>query len=252
MTPGDPIAAVHDKIADESASPPRHVAIIMDGNGRWAKHRNLPRVAGHQRGAQAVKAIIKAAIEAGVGYLTLYGFSSENWKRPPNEVEDLMGLLRLYLKNEVKVLNRQGVRLLIIGDRGRLEADIIGLIEQAEALTAGNGRLTVTIALSYGGRDELTRAARLLAEKAVRGEISPDQIDEKMFSDCLYTAGVPDPDILIRTSGEQRISNFLPWQLAYTEFIFVETLWPDFSKREFYRAISDYLGRDRRYGATCE
>ncbi len=249
MSPGDPNPAVVHKVADE-AVPPKHVAIIMDGNGRWAKAHNLPRAAGHQRGAQAVKTAIKAAIEAGVSYLTLYGFSSENWKRPQDEVEDLMGLLRLYLKNEIKNLHKQGVRLLIIGDRGRLDPDIINLIDQAESLTNDDRRLTVTIALSYGGRHELTRVARLLAEKAVRGEIAPDDIDEEMFAGHLYTHGLPDPDILIRTSGEQRISNFLPWQLAYTEFIFLDILWPDFSKQDFDAAIADYLGRDRRYGAS--
>ncbi len=249
MTPGEPIAAVYDKIAD-GAAPPSHVAIIMDGNGRWAKAHNLPRVAGHQRGAQVVKTVIKAAIEAGVSYLTLYGFSSENWKRPQDEVEDLMGLLRLYLKSEIKTLHKQGVRVLIIGDRKRLDPDITRLIDQAESLTGDNRRLTVTIALSYGGRDEITHAARLLAEKAASGEISPDDIDEDMFGRHLYTAGTPDPDILIRTSGELRVSNFLPWQLAYTEFVFIDVLWPDFSKQDFDAAISDYLGRDRRYGAT--
>ena len=249
MTPGDPITAIYDKIADQAA-PPSHVAIIMDGNGRWAKAHNLPRAAGHQRGAQAVKTAIKAAIEAGVSYLTLYGFSSENWKRPQDEVEDLMGLLRLYLKSEIKTLHKQGVRVLIIGNRQRLDGDIIRLIDQAEALTTDNRRLTVTIALSYGGRDELTQVARILAEKAASGEISPDDIDEEMFGRYLYTAGTPDPDILIRTSGEQRISNFLPWQLAYTEFVFLDLLWPDFTKQDFDAAISDYLGRDRRYGAT--
>ncbi len=249
MTPGEPIAAVYDKTADVAA-PPTHVAIIMDGNGRWAKVHNLPRAAGHQRGAQAVKAAIKAAVEAGVSYLTLYGFSSENWKRPQDEVEDLMGLLRLYLKSEIKTLHKQGVRMLIIGDRKRLAPDIITLIDQAEALTSDNRRLTVTMALSYGGRDELVHVAKLLAEKAARGEISPDDIDEDMFARYLYTAGTPDPDILIRTSGEQRVSNFLPWQLAYTEFIFLDILWPDFSKQDFDAAVSNYLGRDRRYGAT--
>ena len=250
MTPGDPIAAVYDKDGAGDTAPPRHVAIIMDGNGRWAKRRNLPRAAGHQRGAQAVKVAIKAAIDAGVSYLTLYGFSSENWKRPQDEVDDLMGLLRLYLKSEIKTLHKKGVRLLIIGDRERLDPDIVKLIDQAESLTKDNQRLTVTMALSYGGRDEVTRAARLLAEKAVRGEISPGEIDEDMVGRHLYTAGTPDPDILIRTSGEQRTSNFLPWQLAYTELVFLEILWPDFSKQDFDAAISDYLGRERRYGAT--
>jgi len=249
MTLGDSITAINSG-NDDAAAPPNHVAIIMDGNGRWAKARNLPRAAGHQRGAQAVKTAIKSSIEAGIGYLTLYGFSSENWKRPQDEVDDLMGLLRLYLKNEIKNLHKQGVRVLIIGSRERLDADIINLIDQAEALTKDNVRLTVTIALSYGGREELTHVAKTLAHKVANGDILPSDIDEDMFSRCLYTAGTPDPDILIRTSGEKRVSNFLPWQLAYTEFVFLDILWPDFSKQDFVAAISDFLERDRRYGAT--
>jgi len=249
MMPGDPITAINNEI-DGVAVPPCHVAIIMDGNGRWAKARNLPRAAGHQRGSRAVKTAIRSAIEAGVRYLTLYGFSSENWKRPQDEVDDLMGLLRLYLKSEIKNLHKQGVRVLVIGSRERLDTDIINLIDQAEALTKDNTRLTVTIALSYGGREELTHVAKVLAQKVASGDISPDDIDEDMFSRHLYTASTPDPDILIRTSGEKRVSNFLPWQLAYTEFVFLDILWPDFSKQDFEAAISDYLGRDRRYGAT--
>ncbi|NQU56102.1 MAG: isoprenyl transferase [Rhodospirillales bacterium] len=232
------------------ATVPVHVAIIMDGNGRWAKSRNLPRAAGHKRGAAAVKVAIKSAIEAGVRHLTLYGFSSENWKRPTSEVKDLMGLLRFYLKSEISALHKEGVRFSVIGDRKRLDTDIVKLIENAEKLTANNSRLYLSIALSYGGRAEITEAARVLAEKAKAGEIDPRDIDEDFFGNCLYTSDIPDPDILIRTSGEQRISNFLLWQLAYAEFVFLDTLWPDFSKQDFDEAISTYHERDRRYGAT--
>lgn len=232
------------------ATPPTHVAIIMDGNGRWAKKRNLPRTAGHKRGADSVKTAIKSAIEAGVRYLTLYGFSSENWKRPTSEVSDLMGLLKYYLKSEISILHKEGVRFSVIGDRQRLGGDITKLINSAEELTASNKRLHLTIALSYGGRAEITEAARNLAKKAKAGEIEPDDIDEITFENTLFTRGVPDPDILIRTSGEQRISNFLLWQLAYAEFIFLDTLWPDFSKQDFDQAIEAFHGRERRYGAT--
>lgn len=234
------------------ANPPVHVAIIMDGNGRWAKQRNLPRTAGHKRGADSVKTAIKSAISAGVSYLTLYGFSSENWKRPETEVSDLMGLLKFYLKSEIAVLHKEGVRFAVIGDRQRLGGDIVQLIEKAEKLTQSNKRLHLTLALSYGGRAEITDAARKLAEKVSRGEITPADIDENLFEDNLYTHNIPDPDILIRTSGEQRISNFLLWQLAYSEFVFLDTLWPDFSKQDFDGAIEAFMGRERRYGATGE
>lgn len=251
MTPADPLKAL-SPVSGSDAPPPVHVAIIMDGNGRWAKRRNLPRTAGHKRGAGAVKTAIKSAVSAGVSYLTLYGFSSENWKRPDAEVSDLMGLLRFYLKNEIKILHKEGVKFQVIGDRTRLGKDIVNLIDEAEELTRNNERLHLTIALSYGGRAEITDAARMLAEKVQNGELSPNDIDEGAFADCLYTRNIPDPDILIRTSGEQRISNFLLWQLAYSEFIFIDTLWPDFSKEDFYSAIETFQGRERRYGTTGE
>ena len=234
------------------AQAPVHVAIIMDGNGRWAKSRNLPRAAGHKRGAAAVKTVIKSSIEAGVRYLTLYGFSSENWKRPTSEISDLMGLLRFYLKSEISALHNEGVQFCVIGDRNRLDEDIVKLIEDAETLTANNSRLFLCVALSYGGRAEIADAARLLAAKAKTGDIDPDDIDEALFENCLYTRNIPDPDILIRTSGEQRISNFLLWQLAYAEFVFLDTLWPDFCKEDFDQAISTYHCRDRRFGATSD
>ena len=232
------------------SSVPTHVAIIMDGNGRWAQQRGLPRTAGHRRGADAARVAVRAAVGQGVRYLTLYGFSSENWKRPADEVEDLMGLLRFYLRSEIAELHKQGVRLRVIGDRSRLASDIVSLIEDAERLTAGNDTLTLIVALSYGSRAEITDAARRLAEDAIAGRVRPYEIDEAALASRLFTAGVPDPDLLIRTSGEQRISNFLLWQSAYTEFVFLDTLWPDFSEDDFVRAIKEYHGRDRRYGAT--
>ena len=232
------------------SSVPTHVAIIMDGNGRWAQQRGLPRTAGHRRGADAARIAVRAAVRQGVRYLTLYGFSSENWKRPVDEVEDLMGLLRFYLRSEIAELHKQRVRLRVIGDRSRLAPDIVLLIEDAERLTASNDDLTLIVALSYGSRAEIANAARQLAEDAFAGRIRPYEIDEAALTSRLFTAGVPDPDLLIRTSGEQRISNFLLWQLAYTEFVFLDTLWPDFSEDDFVRAIKEYHGRERRYGAT--
>ncbi|MBL6957615.1 MAG: isoprenyl transferase [Rhodospirillales bacterium] len=230
--------------------PPTHIAIIMDGNGRWANARGLPRTAGHKRGAESVKTAVESAFESGVSYLTLYGFSSENWKRPEAEVSDLMGLLRYYLKSEINYLHDRGVRFRVIGDRQRLAPDIVSLIDEGEKKTAANAKLTLVIALSYGGRAEITQAAIRMGEEIEKGRLNPADINEDVFSRHLFTEGIPDPDLLIRTSGEQRISNFLLWQLAYAEFIFVDTLWPDFSKEHFVEAIREYHRRDRRYGAT--
>jgi undecaprenyl diphosphate synthase len=230
--------------------PPTHVAIIMDGNGRWAKLRGLPRIAGHRRGAEAVRRTVEAAGEFGISYLTLFGFSSENWKRPVGEVDDLMGLLRHYIRAEIAELHARGVRLRIIGERRRLADDIVTLIDKAEALTAGNGGLRLIIALSYGGRAEIAVAARAIAAAVARGEIAPEAIDEALFARHLFTADMPDPDLLIRTSGEQRISNFLLWQSAYAELVFTDTLWPDFGKADLEKALRDFHGRDRRYGTS--
>jgi len=229
---------------------PTHVAIIMDGNGRWAKARGLPRTAGHRKGADAVRNAVKAARELGVGYLTLFGFSSENWNRPADEVSDLMGLLRFYLRNEIEELHRVGVRLRVIGERSRLAPDIITLIEESEARTAANTALNLTVALSYGGRPEIVRAARLLAADAMAGRIDPQAIDEAQFARRLFTAEIPDPDLLIRTSGEKRISNFLLWQIAYAELVFLEVLWPDFGRAHLEEAIREFQRRERRYGLT--
>ena len=230
--------------------PPPHVAIIMDGNGRWAKARGLPRIQGHRRGAEAVRRTLTAAAELGISYLTLFGFSSENWKRPSDEVDDLMGLLRVYLRGEIAELHRQGVRVRIIGDRTRLAPDIVTLIANAEQLTAENSRLNLIVALSYGGRHDIVQAARRLAAEAAAGRLAPDRIEEAQFAAQLYTAGIPDPDLLIRTSGEQRISNFLLWQTAYTELVFVDTLWPDFGASDLEKAVREFHGRDRRYGTS--
>lgn len=230
--------------------PPAHVAIIMDGNGRWAKARGLPRIQGHRRGAEAVRRTLTAAAELGISYLTLFGFSSENWKRPSDEVDDLMSLLRVYLRGEIAELHRQGVRVRIIGDRTRLAPDIVTLIVNAEQLTAENSRLNLIVALSYGGRHDIVQAARRLVAEAAAGRLAPDRIDEAQFAAQLYTAGIPDPDLLIRTSGEQRISNFLLWQTAYTELVFVDTLWPDFGAGDLEKAVREFHGRDRRYGTS--
>lgn len=230
--------------------PPVHVAIIMDGNGRWAAGHGLPRVAGHRRGAEAVRTAIRAAVKEGVRYLTLFGFSSENWKRPLTEVDDLMGLLRYYLRSEIAELHREGVRLRIIGDRSRLAPDIQAMIEDAERRTEANTRLNLIVALSYGARAEIAAAARTLARDARDGRLDPESIDEDAVAVRLFTRDIPDPDLLIRTSGEMRISNFLLWQVAYTEFLFVDRLWPDFSEADFETAVREYRGRERRFGAT--
>ena len=231
--------------------PPRHIAIIMDGNGRWAEARGLPRIAGHKRGAEAVRKTVEAAAKAGVSYLTLFGFSSENWKRPEREVGDLMGLLRLYLKSEINELKKNGIRLMVIGNRSRFDPDIVAMIENAESETKNGARLTLVLALSYGGRQEIVAATRSLAARAVAGEIDPDAIDDEIFAGHLNTAALPDPDLLIRTSGEQRVSNFLLWQLAYTELVFTDVLWPDFGAEDLAAAIGEYNSRERRYGATA-
>lgn len=230
--------------------PPVHVAIIMDGNGRWAAGHGLPRVAGHRRGADAVRTAIRAAVKEGVQYLTLFGFSSENWKRPLTEVDDLMGLLRYYLRSEIAELHKEGVRLRIIGDRSRLAPDIQAMIEDAERRTEANTRLNLIVALSYGARAEIAAAARALARDARDGRLDPESIDEDAVAARLFTRDIPDPDLLIRTSGEMRVSNFLLWQVAYTEFLFVDRLWPDFSEADFETAVREYRGRDRRFGAT--
>jgi undecaprenyl diphosphate synthase len=230
--------------------PPLHVAIIMDGNRRWARSRGMPPIYGHQRGAEAVRRTVEACREEGVRYLTIYAFSAENWKRPPGEVHELMDLLRFYLRREVGRLARNGVRLRFIGDPASLAPDIEAMIRDAEARTEANTVLTVVIALNYGGRQEIVRAARRLAERAAEGELDPAAIDEAGFGRALDTADLPDPDLLIRTSGEQRLSNFLLWQLAYTELVFLPISWPEFDKHHLHEAIREFHRRERRYGAS--
>ena len=228
---------------------PTHVAIIMDGNGRWAASRRLPKIAGHREGARAVRRTIEAAIHSGVGWLTIYAFSSENWRRPLGEVLDLTGLLRHYLKTEIAELDANGVRLRFIGDHGRFDADIQRDLAAAERDTAGNTRLTLAVALSYGARAEIVAAARAVAEAAAAGRLDPARLDETRFAGFLATDGMPDPDLIIRTSGEQRLSNFLLWQGAYAELVFLDVLWPDFGPEHFAAALAEYARRERRFGA---
>ena len=232
----------------DQPSGPQHVAIIMDGNGRWAKARGLPRVAGHRRGADAVRRVVRGAGELGIPVLTLFAFSTENWTRPADEVADLMGLLRHYLRNELEELRKNGARLRVIGNRDGLAADIVRDIADAEKTTSANARIDVNICINYGARDEILRATRRMAQKVASGEITVDGIDQNSFERELLTAGLPDPDLLIRTSGEQRISNFLLWQCAYSELVFVDTLWPDFGKEHLEQAIVEFRRRERRYG----
>jgi undecaprenyl diphosphate synthase len=229
--------------------PPVHVAIIMDGNRRWAQARGQPVAFGHKAGADAARRAIEAAGHAGVRWLTLFAFSSENWQRPSDEVQELTTLLRFYLNHEVKSLAREGVRLRVIGDRMRFGEDMRRLINRAEEATAHNTALNLNVALSYGARAEIMAAARALAASVARGEIAPEAIDEAAFTRNLTTAGMPDPDLIIRTSGEQRLSNFLLWQAAYAEFIFLPVLWPDFDATQFQAALHSFASRERRYGA---
>jgi undecaprenyl diphosphate synthase len=220
----------------------------MDGNGRWAAARRLPRIAGHREGGRAVRRAIEAAIDGGVTWLTIYAFSSENWRRPAGEVLDLTGLLRHYLKSELAELKHEGVRLRVIGERSRFAPDIQRDLAAAEAETAPNSRLNLTVALSYGARDEIVGAARRLAEAVRDGRLDPSQIDEARFAGALATRGIPDPDLVIRTSGEQRLSNFLLWQAAYAELVFLDVLWPDFAAEHFAAALAEYARRERRFG----
>jgi len=235
----------------DTVSPPAHVAIIMDGNRRWARSRGMPPAYGHRRGAEAVRRAVEACAREGIRYLTLFAFSSENWRRPASEVGELMDLLRLYLKRELTELCRNGVQLRVIGERGGLPPDIRALIEETEAVSRDNQRVIVVMALNYGSRQEITQAARRLASEAQARRLDPEAIDEALFAAQLSTAGIPDPDLLIRTSGEQRISNFLLWQLAYTELVFIPFSWPDFSDEHLREALREYHRRERRYGASA-
>jgi undecaprenyl diphosphate synthase len=228
---------------------PLHVAIIMDGNGRWANERGLPRTMGHREGAKAVSTAIESALDHEIKYLTLFGFSRENWNRSPSEVSAIMGLLRLHLTQDGDKLKNEGIAIRFIGGRDKLPADVRDLIEKSEQETANNRRLYLTLAIDYGGRQELTDAARRLAKLVLEGEKSLKDIDEFLFSQHLATYGMPDPDLIIRTSGEQRVSNFLLWQMAYSEFWFTNVHWPDFSKKTFDEAVRIFQRRERRFGS---
>jgi undecaprenyl diphosphate synthase len=227
---------------------PQHVAIIMDGNGRWAQARGLPRSVGHRRGVEAVRAAVRAAGDLGISYLTLFAFSSENWRRPEQEVGELMGLLKLFIRRDLADLHKEGVRVKVIGARHNLSPDILSLLEEAENLTRDNANTTLVIAFNYGAREEMARAARRVAEQVVSGAARLSDIDAELLDNHMDTAGIPDPDLIIRTSGEMRLSNFLLWQAAYSEFVFLPCLWPDFDRKAFEEALREYASRDRRYG----
>jgi undecaprenyl diphosphate synthase len=229
---------------------PKHVAIIMDGNGRWAQSRGLPRAAGHRKGVEAVRRTVRAAIELGVPYLTLFSFSSENWTRPASEIDDLMGLVRGYVRRDLTDLHQNGVRLRMLGEREGIEADLLAMIDEGVTLTRNNTALNLIIAFNYGSRAEIAKAARTLAQQAVDGKITPADITPERMTDALDTQGLPDPDLLIRTSGELRLSNFLLWQSAYTEFVFLEACWPDFGRELLEQAIAEFRNRQRRFGGV--
>jgi undecaprenyl diphosphate synthase len=232
----------------EIAECPQHVAIIMDGNGRWAAARGLPRGEGHRRGVEALRRVVRGAGELGVRYLTIFSFSSENWSRPAQEIGDLFGLLRRFIRNDLAELHRDGVRVRIIGERTGLEPDIIALLTEAEELTRNNTRMTLIVAFNYGSRQEIAQAAQRLAEDVAAGKLDPKAVTADALEAKLDTAGIPDPDLIIRTSGEQRLSNFLMWQAAYSEFVFVPVHWPDFDKAALRDAIDEYSRRERRFG----
>jgi len=235
---------------DRSGKIPEHVAIIMDGNGRWANKRSLPRVAGHRAGMKAVKEVVKAADEIGVRYMTMYAFSTENWKRPRDEVDFLMKLPQEFLSTELDELIERGVRIRMLGSKNELPSHTLKALLEAEEKTKDNSGLQLNFALNYGGRDELAKALSVMAAQVKAGELQPEQLTEELISSYLYTSEIPDPDLLIRTSGEIRLSNFMLWQLAYTELWFTDVLWPDFTREHFYQAIVEYQGRARRYGAV--
>ena len=238
--------------AQRTSTLPRHVAIIMDGNGRWARKRHLPRQAGHVAGVNAVREVVRAATDIGLENLTLFAFSSENWKRPAMEVGALMGLFRLYFRNDMDEIVERGARVRIIGNRTRVEPDIRQMIEDAEHRTLRSTGINLTFAFDYGGQEEIAAAARELARAAAEGRLDPETITPDLVSSRLFTAGLPEPDLVIRTSGERRLSNFLLWQSAYAELLFVETLWPDFGRREFLDALDQFSQRERRFGALPE
>jgi undecaprenyl diphosphate synthase len=231
---------------------PRHIAIIMDGNGRWAQNHSLGRIAGHRKGAESVRKVVEACRAIGISYLTLYAFSSENWSRPEKEVSALMTLLERYLKSEVKVMMKNNIRLRTIGDTAAMPEKVRTVLGDTIEKTAGNTAMTLVLALNYGSHDEILEAVRKLVEQALQGKIDTSDITAERFRECLYTKGMPDPDLLIRTSGEYRLSNFLMWQTAYTEFYFTDTLWPDFREEQLIEAILEFQRRERRFGMTSD
>ncbi len=250
MTPVSAIVPSEAAATGEGPAAPRHVAIIMDGNGRWAARRGLPRFEGHRRGVEAVRRTVRASIELGIACLTIYSFSTENWSRPAAEVAELMGLIRRFIRNDLADLHARNVRVRIIGESEGISEDIQRLLAEAESLTRNNTGLTLVIAFNYGSRQEIVRAAQALATMAAEGRLDPQAIDAGMVGRFLSTSGLPEPDLLIRTSGEQRLSNFLLWQLAYAEFVFLPVLWPDFDKEHLEQAIAVFRDRDRRFGGV--
>lgn len=231
---------------------PSHVAIIMDGNGRWAAKRGLPRSMGHRKGVDAVRRTVRAAIEFGIPYLTLYSFSSENWTRPADEIDDLMGLMKRFIRRDLAELHQANVKIRVIGERANVDPELMTLIEEACELTRDNQALTLVIAFNYGARAEIAKAARKLAEAVAAGELKPDEVTADAISGALDTAGIPDPDLLVRTSGEMRVSNFLLWQIAYTEFVFLDAYWPDFGRELLEEAIAQFRERERRFGGRSK
>jgi undecaprenyl diphosphate synthase len=246
MMPFDPMPE-----AGQQSAAPRHVAIIMDGNGRWASQRGFPRTEGHRRGVESVRVCVRAAKELGVKYLTLYSFSSENWRRPKEEIFDLMGLLKRFIRRDLAELHEQNVCIRVIGTDLGVDGEIMTLIREAVNLTKDNTGVQLTVAFNYGARDEIARAAQEIARRARRGELDPASVTPELFEQYLDTAGLPEPDLLIRTGGDQRISNFLLWQCAYTEFVFVDAFWPEFTKEIFAAAIADFQSRERRFGGLA-
>ncbi len=232
------------------AAVPTHVGIIMDGNGRWATARRLPRVEGHRRGVEALRRCVRAACDLGIRYLTMYSFSSENWGRPPTEILELMGLLKLFVRHDLADLNAANVRIRVIGSRTGLSKDIAALLDEAETTTCKNTGLTLVVAFNYGGRQEIAAAAASIAADVAHGRLKPEEVDVELVSSRLETAGIPDPDLIIRTSGEQRLSNFMLWQAAYAEFVFLPLYWPDFDKEALLAALAEYARRDRRFGGV--
>jgi undecaprenyl diphosphate synthase len=241
-------AAAGVKRASDEA--PLHVGVIMDGNGRWAAARGLPRFEGHRRGVEALRRTVRAAADLGVRYLTVYSFSSENWTRPVQEISELMGLLKYFIRNDLLTLQEAGVRVRVIGERDNLKPDIVALLEEAETRTQGNDKLDLIVAFNYGARNEIVEASRALARDVAAGRLRPEDIDEALFASRLQTAGAPDPDLIIRTSGEMRLSNFMMWQAAYSELVFLPLYWPDFDRQALESAIDSFRARERRFGGV--